>query len=69
MKVDTISNELMESHFVGPHRFAGEPLFVPAAAATAEDQGWLLVMVYDGKAECTELHVFDAQARLVSACY
>ena len=59
------ATQKVESHFVGAHRFTGEPIFVPDRTATdaAEDSGWLLSIVHDGKAEQTELHVLNAQVR------
>ena len=64
MKFHTATQKV-ESHFVGAHRFIGEPIFVPdrTVADAAEDSGWLLSIVHDGKAEQTELHVFNAQVR------
>ena len=64
MKFHTATQKV-ESHFVGAHRFTGEPIFVPdrTVADAAEDSGWLLSIVHDGKAEQTELHVLNAQVR------
>ena len=65
-KVNTETKEV-ERNFVGPHRLTGEPIFAPdrGQAADAEDKGWVLSMVHDGKEKCTELHVLDAQVREV----
>lgn len=44
----------------GLARQAGEALFVPAAAASAEGEGWLLSVVYDRAADASDLVVLDA---------
>ena len=64
VKIHTQTKKV-ERYFVGPHRLSGEPIFAPDASAKdlAEDKGWILCMVHDGKLKCTELHVLDAQAR------
>ena len=33
----------------GPHRSAGEPVFVRAADGRGEDEGWILTVVYDAE--------------------
>ncbi len=45
-----------------PQGFVSEPVFVPkgSAAATAEDQGWLLVLVYNATHHRSELVILDA---------
>lgn len=43
----------------GPGRAGGEPVFVSRENATAEDDGWLMMMVHE--ADATELAVYDAQ--------
>jgi carotenoid cleavage dioxygenase-like enzyme len=44
----------------GVGRQPGEAVFVPAAGATAEDDGWLLTIVSDLAADASELLVLDA---------
>lgn len=44
----------------GVHTF--EPVFVPAAADAAEDEGWVLVLSHDDASDTTTLNVLDAQA-------
>ena len=52
------------AHFPGPRRFTNEPIFVPRSAAPqAEDDGWLLVLVFDAASLRSGLYVYDA-ARL-----
>lgn len=51
------------AHFPGPRMFTNEPIFVPRAAHRAEDDGWLLVLVFDAASLRSGLYVYDA-ARL-----
>ncbi|WP_121967874.1 carotenoid oxygenase family protein [Leptolyngbya sp. BC1307] len=44
-----------------PHGFGGEPLFVPHPAGTEEDDGWLLLWLYNAEFHRTELAIFDAK--------
>jgi carotenoid cleavage dioxygenase len=50
-----------EAHEYGPGRGGAEPLFAPRADSTAEDDGWLLTLVYDAATDHSELCVLDAQ--------
>lgn len=43
-----------------PHGFVGEPIFVPRPNATAEDDGWLLTLVFNAEQERSELVILDA---------
>ncbi len=45
----------------GPHRAAGEPVFVGRPGSTDEDDGWLLTFVHDGSDDSAEFVVIDAQ--------
>jgi all-trans-8'-apo-beta-carotenal 15,15'-oxygenase len=45
----------------GPQCYVGEPVFVPHPRSRAEDAGWLLCEVLDGRTGLSELVVFDAQ--------
>lgn len=49
-------------HDFGHTGHAGEAVFVPAADATNEDDGWLLAYVYDAAADRSDLVVLDATA-------
>jgi all-trans-8'-apo-beta-carotenal 15,15'-oxygenase len=52
-----------ELHSFAPSGYVSEPIFVPdPERATAEDGGWLLVLVYQGDRHCSELVILDAQA-------
>jgi all-trans-8'-apo-beta-carotenal 15,15'-oxygenase len=44
-----------------PRGFAGEPLFVPRPDATAEDDGWVLAVIYDGENHRSDVVILDAQ--------
>ena len=48
------------SHELKNGRAGGEPVFVPAAGATAEDDGYLLSFVYDPADNRSELIIVDA---------
>jgi all-trans-8'-apo-beta-carotenal 15,15'-oxygenase len=45
-----------------PRGFMGEPLFVPRPQATEEDEGWVLVLMYNAERRCSDLVILDAQA-------
>ena len=44
----------------GPHRAAGEAVFVMAADGRNEDEGWVLCMVYDATTDRSDLVILDA---------
>lgn len=46
----------------GKNRFVGEPVPAPRPGASAEDDGFLLVLVYDGEKAKTDLAILDARA-------
>jgi carotenoid cleavage dioxygenase len=48
-------------HNFGPHRYAGEFVFVPAHADAAEDEGWLIGLVINAIDETTDLMIIDAR--------
>ena len=43
-----------------PRGFLGEPLFVPRPGGTAEDDGWLLVLMYDAAKHRSDVVILDA---------
>jgi carotenoid cleavage dioxygenase-like enzyme len=47
------------THDYGPGTATGEAVFVPAAGATSEDEGWLLSYVYDATRDTSDLVVLD----------
>jgi carotenoid cleavage dioxygenase-like enzyme len=48
-------------HNFGPQRHPGEFVFVPAHAAAAEDEGWLIGLVVDAIDQTTDLVIIDAR--------
>lgn len=48
------------AHDFGADQITGEAVFVPADAATAEDEGWLMSYVYDKPSDSSSLVVLDA---------
>lgn len=44
-----------------PRGFGGEPLFVARPNGTDEDDGWILLWLYNGEHHRTELAIFDAK--------
>jgi carotenoid cleavage dioxygenase len=59
VKVDTVSGETTRHHY-GTGRVTGEPAFVPRPGSTAEDDGWILSVIYDATQDRSELVVLDA---------
>jgi carotenoid cleavage dioxygenase len=49
------------AHEFGPGRGGAEPLVVPKADSTAEDDAWILTVVYDPATDASELCILDAQ--------
>lgn len=58
-KYDRVSGARSEIS-LGRGRIPGEPVFVPAEGATAEDDGYLMTFVYDAHTDTSEYVVFDA---------
>jgi len=50
-----------QAHGFGPDRYPCEFVFVPAHPEAGEDEGWLMGLVIDGKAETTEFVILDAR--------
>ncbi|PSN13488.1 Apocarotenoid-15,15'-oxygenase [filamentous cyanobacterium CCP5] len=44
-----------------PHGFGGEPVFIPRPGGMDEDDGWLMLLVYDGTRRCSDLVIMDGQ--------
>ena len=59
-KVDLESGEAKVYDF-GPGRFTSEALFVPSHCAAAEDEGWLVSVVFNAHRGKSELALVDAQ--------
>jgi hypothetical protein len=45
----------------GRQCYAQEPIFVPRPGGVAEDDGWVLALVFDGALERSQLVILDAQ--------
>jgi all-trans-8'-apo-beta-carotenal 15,15'-oxygenase len=59
---DVESTEIVQQVFhPGKDRWAQEPIFVPRDNGSAEDDGWVLVIVYDAVADASELVILDAR--------
>lgn len=56
-----LENDSTQTHELGRGRFCGESTFAPRPGAAAEDDGWLLTLVWDAVAKQAELLVIDAQ--------
>jgi 8'-apo-carotenoid 13,14-cleaving dioxygenase len=48
-------------HSLGPHRYPGEFVFVPAHANAAEDEGWLIGLAVSRIDQTTDLVIIDAR--------
>lgn len=52
----------VDFYLPGEGRYAGEGVFVPRPDAGSEDDGWLLTMVFDAKADASGLEILDARS-------
>ena len=60
LKLDWQTGE-RQSHSFAPHGYVSEPIFVPKPNGIAEDEGWVLTLVYDGKNHRSTLGILDAR--------
>jgi all-trans-8'-apo-beta-carotenal 15,15'-oxygenase len=60
LKIDHVTGE-QQLWSAAPHGFVGEPIFVPRPNGEGEDDGWLLVLTYDGRRQASDLIILDAQ--------
>jgi all-trans-8'-apo-beta-carotenal 15,15'-oxygenase len=60
LKLDLLTKEKQFYSFA-PKGFAGEPIFVPKPNASKEDEGWVLVLMYDSQEHRSKLMIFDAE--------
>ena len=60
IKLDLLTGK-KQVHSLAPQGYVGEPIFVPKPNATSEDQGWVLVMVYDGAQHRSYLVILDGE--------
>ena len=54
-------NDRAERHNLSASQMAGEPIFVPAAGAASEDDGYLLSFVFDQSTNASSIMILDAQ--------
>lgn len=59
LKYDLRSGSSQEHDF-GAGRYPGEAVFAPDPAATGEEDGWLLTLVYDAARDASDLVILDA---------
>jgi all-trans-8'-apo-beta-carotenal 15,15'-oxygenase len=62
----------VDAYRPGERAYLGEGVFVPRPGGQAEDDGWVLTMVYDAAADASRLDVLDARAfgdGPVAACH
>ena len=60
LKLDLETKERQFYSFA-PKGFAGEPIFVTKPNATDEDEGWLLMLIYEATHHRSDLMIFDAK--------
>ena len=46
---------------IAPRGFTGEPIFVPRPNGSQEDDGWVLMLLYNAERRCSELAILDGQ--------
>jgi len=59
VRLDMAKSSSVHHHF-GPNRYVGEPVFVPSAPEGAEDDGYILVMVYNRETATSALVILSA---------
>lgn len=50
-----------ELHSFAPRGFISEPVFIPRPGAVVEDDGWLVLVVYNAELKCSDIAILDAQ--------
>ncbi|MDJ0842957.1 carotenoid oxygenase family protein [Crocosphaera sp.] len=60
LKLDLLTGE-KQLHSFAPQGYVSEPIFVPKPNASREDQGWVLVMVYDGNKHRSDIVILDGE--------
>jgi all-trans-8'-apo-beta-carotenal 15,15'-oxygenase len=61
LKLDTETGQA-EVWSAAPRGFMGEPVFVSRPQAINEDDGWVIVLMYDGDRRCSDVVILDGQA-------
>jgi len=67
-KFDVEAGALVDSWQAEPHEFISEAVVVPKPGGAAEDDCYLMTMVFDGKTSLSQLLIFDAKALKKGAC-
>ncbi|WP_197064838.1 carotenoid oxygenase family protein [Leptolyngbya sp. KIOST-1] len=60
LKLDTHTGDT-EVWSAAPRGFMGEPLFVPRPGGQGEDDGWVLVLMYNAERQCSDLVILAGQ--------
>jgi all-trans-8'-apo-beta-carotenal 15,15'-oxygenase len=60
LKLDLVTGE-KQLHSFAPIGYVSEPIFVPKPNAKKEDEGWVLVMVYDGSKHRSDIVILDGE--------
>jgi all-trans-8'-apo-beta-carotenal 15,15'-oxygenase len=60
LKLDLLTGKRF-LHSFAPKGFAGEPIFVPHPNGSQEDEGWILILIYDASHHRSDLVILDAQ--------
>ncbi|MDX2271307.1 MAG: carotenoid oxygenase family protein [Cyanobacteriota bacterium] len=61
LKVDVKTGQ-QELHSFAPRGFVGEPVYVPRPGSTAEDDGWVIVLVFNAATQRSMVAILDAQS-------
>jgi carotenoid cleavage dioxygenase-like enzyme len=61
VRYDLVRDEARHYEF-GQGQDPGEPIFVRAPDGRSDDEGWVLVMVYDATRNASDLHIIDASS-------
>ncbi|MDJ0581925.1 carotenoid oxygenase family protein [Crocosphaera sp.] len=60
LKLDLLTGK-KQVHSFAPQGYVGEPMFVSKPNAASEDEGWVLVIVYDGDKHRSDLVILDGE--------
>ncbi|MGG6237761.1 carotenoid oxygenase family protein [Nodosilinea sp. AN01ver1] len=60
LKLDTHTGET-QVWSAAPRGFMGEPLFVPRPQGQGEDDGWVLVLMYNAERQCSDLVILEGK--------
>ncbi|MBL1208312.1 carotenoid oxygenase family protein [Geminocystis sp. GBBB08] len=60
LKLD-LTTQKEELYSFAPKGFAGEPVFIPKKNPESEDDGWILVLIYDSSSHHSKLVIFEGK--------